>query len=108
MRNQPSNPRQSTTDNLTGCLQRYVAFGYERNGKYLDFKINNIVLQIIAREHNFDFHHRKGETCPAKPPIGRACGVNRWIDWVWLTFAFICRRIDPLPASTCWMELRVF
>jgi hypothetical protein len=58
MRNRLSKPRRSINKNLTGCLQRYVVLGYEKNRKYLEFKINNIVLQIIAREHNFDFHRR--------------------------------------------------
>jgi hypothetical protein len=66
MRNQLSKPRRSISEDLTVCSQRYLVLGYERKRKYLKFKINNIVLQIIAREHIFDFHHRTGETCPAK------------------------------------------
>jgi hypothetical protein len=69
MRNRPSKPRRSINDNLTGCLERYAVLGYERKRKYLKFKINNIVLRIIPREHNFDFHfhYRTGETIRAKP-----------------------------------------
>jgi hypothetical protein len=86
MRNRLSKPRRSIKENLTGCLQRYVVLGYERNRKYLKFKINNIVLQIIPRGQafDFDFHHRTGEICPAKrrpPDWPRAptfCRVNNF------------------------------
>jgi hypothetical protein len=69
MRNRLSKPRWSLNENLTGCWQRNVVLGYERNHKVLNFTTNNTVLQIIPSEHNFDFHfhHRTGETCPAKP-----------------------------------------
>jgi hypothetical protein len=95
MRNRPLSPSRSIQENVTGCLQKYVVLKYEISRKYLKFKINNIVLQIILREHNFDFHHRTGETCPAKPTcpdwpgVAASCRVNNfsseqlglwWID----------------------------
>jgi hypothetical protein len=67
MINQLSKPRAPINENLTGCLQRSVVLGCKRKRKYLIFKTNSIVSQIILREHNFDFHHRTGEACRAKP-----------------------------------------
>jgi hypothetical protein len=56
MINRLSKWRGSIDKNLTGCLQRYVVLQYERTIKYLILNTNNIVLQIISSEHNFDFH----------------------------------------------------
>jgi hypothetical protein len=56
MRNQLSKPHERTDKNLTGCLQIYVVLQYERVIKYLILNANNLALQIILSEHNFDFH----------------------------------------------------
>jgi hypothetical protein len=41
-------------------LQRCVILEYESNPNDLFMNINNKALQIIPREHNFDFHQRTG------------------------------------------------
>jgi hypothetical protein len=56
MRNRLSKPRERTNKNLTGCLQRYTVLQYEEKIVYLILNTNNIVLQIIPGEDNFDFH----------------------------------------------------
>jgi hypothetical protein len=43
------------------CLQGNVILQYERTRKYSILNTNNIALQIIASEHNFDFHRRPRE-----------------------------------------------
>jgi hypothetical protein len=43
---------------VCSCNRHFLCFS--------DLKINDIVLQIIPREHDFDFRHRTGETGPAK------------------------------------------
>jgi hypothetical protein len=55
MRNRLSKRHGSVDENLTGCLQRYAVLQYEITIKYLILNTNNIVLQIISSEHNFDF-----------------------------------------------------
>jgi hypothetical protein len=55
--------------NLTAFLQRYGVFGCERTTKCLVFKINNIVMPMIPREHNFDSHRRTGETWRARAAV---------------------------------------
>jgi hypothetical protein len=50
--------RGSISENLTGCLHRYVVSGYERMTKYSNSNPNNIVLQTIFREQDFGFHQR--------------------------------------------------
>jgi hypothetical protein len=61
MRNRLSKRRGGIDGNLTGCLQGYVVLQYERTIKYLILNTNNIVLQIIPGEHNFDFHRTDRE-----------------------------------------------
>jgi hypothetical protein len=56
--NQLSKPRGSIDENPTGCLQKYVVSGYERNRKYLHFKTDNKVSQMISREDNCDLLRR--------------------------------------------------
>jgi hypothetical protein len=68
MRDRLFKRRQSIDENMTGCLQRYVIFQHERTMKYLISNTNNIVLQIIPRKHDFDFHCRRGEICRTNPP----------------------------------------
>jgi hypothetical protein len=63
MRNRLSKTHEWTHKNPTGCLQRYVVLQYERMIKYFILNTDNVVLQIIAREHNFDFHRRSREMC---------------------------------------------
>jgi hypothetical protein len=97
MRNRPSEPRRSISENQIACLQRYIVLGYERKRRYSKFKINNIVLQIILREYNFDFHQRNrdiqfpsfsrpktknGSFCPDAVIVVRAVVAgfsSRWI-----------------------------
>jgi hypothetical protein len=55
MRNRLSKRGESIDKNLTGCLQRYGVLQYERMIKYFISNINNVVLQIIASERDFDF-----------------------------------------------------
>jgi hypothetical protein len=62
MRNRWFRPRGSINKSLTGCLQRYIVLGDERNRTYLLLNMNNIALQIISWEHNFDFHRRNRDT----------------------------------------------
>jgi hypothetical protein len=59
MTNWSAKRRQSIQGNLTRCLQRNVVFGYERMKKYSISNTNNIMLQIILKQHNFDFHGRR-------------------------------------------------
>jgi hypothetical protein len=59
MKNRLSKPRTSTDKNITGWLQRYVVLQYERMIQYLILNTNNIVLQMIPSEHDFDFHRRR-------------------------------------------------
>jgi hypothetical protein len=85
-------------------LQRYVVLGDDR--KILI--TNNIVLQIIPREYNFDFRHRTGGAweatgkCPDRPHFvaGIASFWNDWsfygerinimnMSWAKITFEFI-------------------
>jgi hypothetical protein len=54
-------PPGSINENLTECLQRYVALEYERNGIHLASNINNLVVEILVKEHKFEFRHRTGE-----------------------------------------------
>jgi hypothetical protein len=51
-RNRLSEPREPTDANLTECLHRYVVFGQKRTRKHLFVTINNMMVQIIPREHN--------------------------------------------------------
>jgi hypothetical protein len=37
-RNRLSKPRETTSDNLTGCLQRDLVFGYEKQSKMFKFQ----------------------------------------------------------------------
>jgi hypothetical protein len=67
MTNRLSKPLESIDKNLTGCLQRNMVLQYERTIKYLILNTNDIVLQIIPSEHNFDFHCRPGEICRTSP-----------------------------------------
>jgi hypothetical protein len=53
--NQLSKPRGSTDENLTGCLERYVVLGSERDQQHLNFTTNNRILQMIRMEDNCDF-----------------------------------------------------
>jgi hypothetical protein len=48
-------------ENLTRCLQRYLSLDMEENETISILNINNTVLLIIPRKHNFDFHHRTRE-----------------------------------------------
>jgi hypothetical protein len=54
MRNRLIKPGERIVENLTGCFERYVVRGSERSCKYLFLNINNMVLQIIPKQHNFD------------------------------------------------------
>jgi hypothetical protein len=54
MCNELSKPRGSIDENQTGCWQRYVVLGYERNRQYSFSDINNMVLQIISWKDNGD------------------------------------------------------
>jgi hypothetical protein len=56
--NRLSKPDGLTDENLTGCLQRYTFLGYESDRKRSSFQTNNVVLQMIPRENNCDFHER--------------------------------------------------
>jgi hypothetical protein len=44
--------------------------------------INNMVLRIIPKEYNFDFHHRTGEIwrssvkCPGRRGASKSCRRN--------------------------------
>jgi hypothetical protein len=67
MRNRLSKARGSIDKNLTGCLQRYIVFQYERMIKYLILNTNNVAFQIIPNEHNFDFHRGPREICRPNP-----------------------------------------
>jgi hypothetical protein len=79
MIHQFSKPRGLIDDNLTGCLQRYAALGYERI-----FDTNNNVLQIITRKHNFDSHSTMRETsrgaaaCSDRSRPSTPCGTNNF------------------------------
>jgi hypothetical protein len=55
-------PRGSIREKLTVCLQRDVVFGYESMLKCLISNTNNIMLQIIPTERNYNLHHRTEET----------------------------------------------
>jgi hypothetical protein len=57
-RNRLSKPHRSVNKCLASCLQRSVVFGYERKRKDFNFQANNIVLQIMSMEHDFDFHRK--------------------------------------------------
>jgi hypothetical protein len=69
MRNRLVKRRGGIDENETGYLQRYVVRQYERIIKYLILNTNNVALQIIPSEHNFDFDfpRRRGEICPTSP-----------------------------------------
>jgi hypothetical protein len=58
MRNWLFSPREMTNEKLMDRLQRCVVCGYETKRKYSTLKINHMVLQIISREDNLDFHRR--------------------------------------------------
>jgi hypothetical protein len=67
MRNRLSKRGGPIDENLRGCFQRHVVLRYERTIKYLILNTNNIVLQIISSEHNFDFLRSPGEMCGTNP-----------------------------------------
>jgi hypothetical protein len=56
----------------------------EENKNISISNINNLMLQIIAREHHFDFHHRTGEIwqssvkCPGLPGASKSCRMNHF------------------------------
>jgi hypothetical protein len=56
----------------------------EENENIYIWNINNMVLRIISREHNFDFHHRTGEIwrssarCPGRPGASKSCCRNNF------------------------------
>jgi hypothetical protein len=83
----------SIDKNLTGCLQRYVVLQYERMIKYLILNTNNIVLQIIPSEHNFDFHRRRGEICPTNPTCLDRPACRHLVAWI------TCRWSNPVLAA---------
>jgi hypothetical protein len=86
MRNRLWKRRGSIGKNLTGCLQRYVFLQYERMIKYLILNTNNIVLQIIPRENNFDSHRRPREMCRTNSTRfdSPACRhLLAWITYPW-------------------------
>jgi hypothetical protein len=58
MRNGPSKPCGPNTENLTGCLQRYVVLGYGRKRKKctLHSKQQGVINDFQVAE--FDFHQR--------------------------------------------------
>jgi hypothetical protein len=58
MRNGLSERRTTFNENLTEFVQKYVAVRYERNHKYLLLNRNNIALQIIVWQENFDCRRR--------------------------------------------------
>jgi hypothetical protein len=62
MSNQLSKPRGWINENLTGGLQSCFILGYERDRKYLNFKTNNKVLQIISWKGNCDFLRRNRDS----------------------------------------------
>jgi hypothetical protein len=56
MRNRLSKRHERTKEDMTDCLQRYVVLQYERMIKYLILNTSTVALEIIFREHDFDFH----------------------------------------------------
>jgi hypothetical protein len=61
-RNGLSKLHQPINESLTGRLQRYVFFGYQRNKRHLNLNTNNTLLQIMSRESNCDFHEQAGSS----------------------------------------------
>jgi hypothetical protein len=65
-------------------MQRYAILGYESNQNDLSLNINNEMLQIIPREHNFDFHQTRGGIWqinlryPTQPGGSSFCRMNNF------------------------------
>jgi hypothetical protein len=50
-------------ENPAGYSQKSVVLGHENEKKEFIWNTNNMVLQMISREDNFDFHHWTGTAC---------------------------------------------
>jgi hypothetical protein len=66
-----SKPRELTNQNLIQCLQRYGVLRYEIMIQLWILSINNIVLEIIPREGDFDLQCRT-ENLPGKANAPRS------------------------------------
>jgi hypothetical protein len=67
MRNRLAKPHEWIHKNPTGCLQKYVVLQYERIIKHFILNTNDVLSQIIAKEHNFEFHRTSREICAIGP-----------------------------------------